>query len=106
MKTQNFFLIVVLTKILLSVNRIKCDDRPFCDGFVPDSNHTTMYPMPQLPDSFQTRVEAYFDDRTINLQRFLDYENRRAAVITKKDNIQTRLIFDYDTNEIHQILSE
>ena len=36
---------------------------------------------------------------------FYDFPKRKAAITIVDKNIETRLIYDYDTNEIHQIKS-
>ncbi len=35
------------------------------------------------------------------MRQFFDYTNRKAALIAQNNNIEDRIIYDYDTDEIH-----
>lgn len=62
---------------------------------------------PSIPPKFQTRVEVNTegDNKQIELRYFYDYDRRQAAIETRQNNMNTRLIFNYDTNEIYELKS-
>lgn len=64
-------------------------------------------PIPSIPKKFQTRVEINIENqnRMMEMRYFYDYEQRRAAIITRESNTDTKLIFNYDTDEIYELKS-
>ncbi len=72
-------------------------DAQFCAGFQNDS-----YSIPQLADQFSFRVEANFveHDRTMIVHEVFDSINNRGVFFSRRNGTGTRIIFDYDDNEI------
>jgi hypothetical protein len=59
-------------------------------------------PLPNLPSSYEARIEINIDGKySTNVRQFFDYNNRKAALIAQNNNIEDRIIYDYDTDEIH-----
>ena len=61
-------------------------------------------PAPILPERFSTRLEINLDGkRGSDIEMTFDYDRRKATIISQADNIETRLVFDYENDEIHMI---
>ncbi len=62
-------------------------------------------PIPELPKSFEVRVETNLDvdGRTQEMRLFYDYDQRKAAIELKEDNQFYKLIFNYETDEIFEL---
>ena len=76
-------------------------DEPFCTTFPigPDAG-----PQVLLPNRFTTRVEINRDGKeSTDVIMSFDYDKRKAAINLQTLNMETLLVFDYDTNEIHLV---
>lgn len=64
-------------------------------------------PIPLIPNKFQTRVEINIENqnRMTEMRYFYDFEQRKAAILTRESNTDTKLIFNYDTDEIYELKS-
>lgn len=64
-------------------------------------------PVPSIPNRFQTRVEINTDgqNQMKEFRYFYDYDYRRAAIEMRESNFYTKLIFNYDTDEIYELKS-
>ena len=62
---------------------------------------------PSIPTKFQTRVEVNTegDNKQFELRYYYDYDRRKAAIETRQNNMNIRLIFNYDTDEIYELKS-
>ena len=70
------------------------------------SNFLLDPPLPDLPSSYEARIEINIDGKySTNVRQFFDYNNRKAALIAQNNNIEDRIIYDYDTDEIHFVSS-
>ena len=66
-------------------------------------------PLPDLPDIYETRIEVNYlapQKHSVSIVHYYDYNRARAAILTQKNNIDTRLIFDYMSDEIHELKSK
>ncbi|RMZ93756.1 EF-hand domain-containing D1 [Brachionus plicatilis] len=60
-------------------------------------------PIPSIPSKFQTRVEVNTESQMTEFRYFYNYDQRRAAIETRKSNNYQKLIFNYDTDEIYEL---
>ncbi len=58
-----------------------------------------------MPDRFSTRIEVNQNGKVASdLYINFDYVKSRAAISIVNNNTETKLIFDYFTDEIHEIV--
>lgn len=62
--------------------------------------------LPVLPFEFQTRVQATFQDRTIDFSISYDYYDQKAEVVIQNEVYHDRKVFYYDKNEFFTITSK
>lgn len=59
-----------------------------------------------FPDSFSFRVEINLNgEKSSDVYVNFDYNRRKAATVIQTENLESKLVFDYPTNEIHVIES-
>ncbi len=60
---------------------------------------------PTIPSKYEARVEVNWQDekRSTEMRVFFDSSVKRAAVEMKENNTITRLIFNYETDEIYKL---
>lgn len=59
---------------------------------------------PDLPDKFSTRIEVNKNGVIgFDLEINYDYSRRKATLLMQSSNLETKLVFDYPTNEIHSV---
>jgi hypothetical protein len=59
---------------------------------------------PILPEIFSTRMEINSNGKqSTDLELNFDYNRRKASLVAQSNNLETRLIFDYENDEIHVI---
>ena len=63
------------------------------------------YTYPELPQTFQTRVEINYitEKRSATTQWFYDYNKRKGAIHIKENNFIYQLIFNYKTDELFSV---
>jgi len=90
-------LLVLLFQRLLLLNGQECNFQ----------NMPLVGTNPALPRTFEINVEINVvnENRTVNQKWMFDGPNRKAAIdITEKDTIR-KLIFNYETNEVYEIIA-
>lgn len=62
-------------------------------------------PFPQVPNSFQTRIEATIIDKnyTISGEEYFDYTSNQASITLLKDGVVFKLIFDYPNEQLFYV---
>jgi hypothetical protein len=93
----------IIRSILFSfIVGLVCCQNEYCNEFPTQLGSD---PIPELPKSYEVRVEANLelDGRTQELRLFYDYDQRRAAIELKEDNQYYKLIFNYETDEIYEL---
>ncbi|CAF0875761.1 unnamed protein product [Brachionus calyciflorus] len=65
-------------------------------------------PVPSIPSKFQVRVEVNTegDLKMSEMRYYYDYDQRKAAIETRQNNMNTRLIFNYQTDEIYELTNK
>ena len=65
-------------------------------------------PIPKLPSTFETKVEANIIDKgfTISAEEFYDDPNNRVVVRTIQNNTRDYLLLDYYNNQIVYVVSK
>lgn len=101
---MRFFLTVSSLSLLLL-----CVSQP-TSGQVctPFSNPSSAPEQPELPQAYEARIEVNYltgDKRSTSVVHNYDYNRRRASIWTQSNNTNTKLIFDYETEEIHVVTS-
>lgn len=95
-------ILIILLFIVYSSNS---ENEPFheCDPF--PAPLPTAPIIPELPDRFSTRIEVNQNGKVASdLYINFDYVKSRAAISIVNNNTETKLIFDYFTDEIHEIV--
>ncbi|XP_048758881.2 uncharacterized protein LOC125668617 isoform X1 [Ostrea edulis] len=78
----------------------------FCDNVAaPTASSQSAPKLPQLPSTFQTRIELNLIDKntTVDLVEYYDYDGNRVRIDTLKNSIEGSNIYSFDTNEIFYV---
>lgn len=92
----------VLTVVCLGLSASVFSQAPYCTpttGVTPGPNDP---PFPQLPQTFQTRIEATIQDKnyTVSAEEYYDGNNNKATLTMYKAGEQFKLIFDYANDQL------
>ena len=65
-------------------------------------------PFPVVPNTFSTKLEAIIADRnqTVSGEEYFDENNNRAALFMLRGDQISKLIFDYNTEELFYVYRE
>ncbi|OWF34898.1 uncharacterized protein LOC110443619 isoform X2 [Mizuhopecten yessoensis] len=80
-----------------------------CDSFNELTTHASVQgngpSLPQLPDSFQTNLEVNLMElnTTKDVVEYFDNTGNRATLVTYSEGTETRVIFNYESNELYYI---
>ncbi|XP_071117690.1 uncharacterized protein [Haliotis cracherodii] len=77
---------------------------PYCIAGSPQPNQTDP-PFPDLPRSFQTRLEANLVDRgfTMEVAEYADGDGNRAALTVVRGGDFTDVVFDYQAGQVYTV---
>ncbi|XP_069128222.1 uncharacterized protein [Argopecten irradians] len=76
-----------------------------CNGFTPAAPGNAPN-LPQLPDSFQSDLEVNMMElnSTMDVVEYFDNEGNRAELVTTKNGMEARIIFNYQANELYAVI--
>ena len=65
-------------------------------------------PFPVVPNTFSTKLEAIIADRnqTVSGEEYFDENNNRSALFMLRGDQISKLIFDYNTEELFYVYRE